>query len=107
MEQERFSVRMTGCPNGCTRPYVAELGFVGRTPGTYNIYVGGRFEGARLNQVLQERVPYTELMQWVRPLLVCFKQQRRAGETFGDLCHRTGVEAIQKFIQAPRSADMS
>jgi sulfite reductase (ferredoxin) len=105
LEQERFSIRMTGCPNGCARPNVAELGFVGRTPGTYNIYIGGRFDGTRLNQVLQERVPYPELMQWVRPLLVCFKEQRQPSEPFGDFCHRKGVAALQAFIQANRSAN--
>ena len=104
LEHERFSIRMAGCPNGCPRPYVAELGFVGRTPGTYNIYVGGKFEGTRLNQVLQERVPYTELMHWVRPLLLSFKEQRLAGESFGDFCHRKGAEALRQFIQAFQSS---
>ena len=97
LEREVFSVRMTGCPNGCVRPYLGDLGFVGRTPGTYNIYVGGDFGGNRLNELFRERVPQGELVSAVLPLLVWFKEARRPGESFGDFCHRQGVAALQAY----------
>lgn len=97
LQDERLSVRMTGCPNGCARPYVADIGFVGRSGDRYVIYVGGRADGTRLNWEYADLVPLDELVSTVRPLLVYFREARRAGESFGDFCHRVGREALQAF----------
>ena len=97
LEQEKISIRMTGCPNGCARPYLGDLGFVGRTLNAYNVYVGGDFEGTRLNQLYAEMVPTDELVNTVVPLLAVYKDARRPGERFGDFCHRVGVKYLRQF----------
>ncbi|MCI0397668.1 MAG: NADPH-dependent assimilatory sulfite reductase hemoprotein subunit [Chloroflexi bacterium] len=91
LQDERLTVRMTGCPNGCARPYVADLAFVGRSADKYVIYVGGRRDGTRLNRPYQDLVPRDELVATIRPLLVHFSQARQPGESFGDFCHRVDV----------------
>jgi len=98
LADERLSVRMTGCPNGCARPYIGDIGFVGRTLGKYQIYVGGDFEGTRLNTLLADLVPIGELVDRLRPLFVLFKSERKSGEGFGDFCHRVGVERLRPLF---------
>jgi sulfite reductase (ferredoxin) len=95
LADERLSVRMTGCPNGCARPYLGDIGFVGRTPGKYQIYVGGDFEGTHLNHLLADMVKVDELAERLRPLFLLFRDERRKGEGFGDYCHRIGVERLR------------
>ena len=68
VEQERVSIRITGCPNGCARPYSGDIGIVGRIPGFYSIYVGGDFEGTRLNEVVAERIRLDEVADVLDPL---------------------------------------
>jgi len=99
LQKEKFSIRMTGCPNGCARPYVADLAFVGRSAHYYTIFVGGKTDGARLNQVYQDLVHEEALVETVRPLLVFYRSARRPGEAFGDFCHRLGVERLQNFSE--------
>lgn len=82
-------VRLTGCPNGCARPYLAEVGVVGRSPGKYQLYLGGTFTGERLNRLYKDNVPFANLTEELRPLLVRYRQERREGERFGDWCART------------------
>ena len=69
LEKDVFSIRMTGCPNGCARPYVADIGLVGRTVGKYNIYLGGNLEGTRMNQLYRELVPSKEFAQEIEVIL--------------------------------------
>lgn len=88
---EHITIRMTGCPNGCARPYTAEIGFVGKTAGVYDIYAGGDFFGTRLAQIIEPSVPYDQLVERLIPRLEAFRQERRTGERFGDFCMRTGV----------------
>ncbi len=95
LADERLSVRMTGCPNGCARPYLGDVGFVGRTPGKYQIYVGGDFEGTRLNALLADLVPVEELAARLRPLFRHFRDHAAPGERFGDFCHRLGLETLR------------
>jgi sulfite reductase (ferredoxin) len=97
LSQEVFTVRMTGCPNGCARPYNSDVGLVGRTAGKYTVYLGGRLLGDRLNFVYQDLVPGDQIVAVLRPILVYFKQARGAGETFGDFCQRQGAEALKSF----------
>lgn len=88
---EQISVRMTGCPNGCARPYNAEIGFVGKTAGVYDIYAGGDFNGTRLAQVLEESVPMERLIPTLVPLLETYRDERLDGERFGAFCARAGT----------------
>jgi sulfite reductase (ferredoxin) len=96
LDAEPFTVRMTGCPNGCARPYVADLAFVGRSADTYIVYVGGASNGTRLNQPYKDLVKREQLVDAVLPLLDLFRDERQPGERFGDFCHRVGVETLQR-----------
>jgi len=106
LSQEVFTVRMTGCPNGCARPYNSDVGIVGKAAGKYTIFIGGRLLGDRLNFIYKDMVPEEELVPTLATLLVYFKQDRHEGETFGDFCHRKGLEDLlawgEKF--APQAA---
>ena len=96
---ERLSIRITGCPNGCARPYTGDIGIVGRMPGYYALFVGGDFEGSRLNTALVDKVPLTAIGKTLDPLFARFAADRGAGEGFGDFCHRVGVPALQQALQ--------
>jgi sulfite reductase (ferredoxin) len=91
----RLTVRMTGCPNGCARPYVADIAFVGRSLDRYVVLVGGRSDGTRLNRAYRDLVPRQDLVATVLPLLALYKRFRAEGEGFGDFCDRVGIEALQ------------
>lgn len=82
-------VRMTGCPNGCARPYTAEIGFVGKAPGRYQIWLGGDGAGTRLNRLFRDTVRGEDLVQELRLVLARYARERAAGERFGDWCVRT------------------
>ncbi len=88
MRGEELIVRMTGCPNGCARPYTAELAFVGKAPNKYQIYLGGNEPSTRLNRLYKDSVKGEELLGEVRAVLVRFREERREGERFGDYCAR-------------------
>ena len=81
---EEITLRMTGCPNGCARPYTAELGFVGRAPGRYQVYVGGNQGNTRLNRVFRESVREPDIENELRPVLERFRRERAPAERFGD-----------------------
>jgi sulfite reductase (ferredoxin) len=95
LEGETISVRMTGCPNGCARPYQSDVGIVGRSGDKYVVYVGGRTVGDRLNFELRDLTPRNEIVRTLLPLLRRFKAERQPGENFGDFCHRLGPEAAR------------
>ena len=82
-------LRMTGCPNGCARPYTAEIGIVGQSPGLYSLYLGGSPNGTRLAGLLSHNIKQADLASTLRPLLETYAAQRLAGEAFGDFWHRT------------------
>ncbi|MBV8129475.1 MAG: NADPH-dependent assimilatory sulfite reductase hemoprotein subunit, partial [Planctomycetaceae bacterium] len=104
LAQERLTVRMTGCPNGCARPYNADIGLVGRSahigsdgkpgPGTYTIFLGGRTIGDRLNLEFKDYVPHDQVVPVLVPVFERFQSQRQNGETFGEFCARLGVEEL-------------
>ncbi len=94
LEDEPFTVRMTGCPNGCARPYNSDVGLVGKARGRYTVLVGGRLLGNRLNFIYRDLVPLEQIVPILVPLLTYFKQDRLAGESFGDFCHRKGLEDL-------------
>jgi sulfite reductase (ferredoxin) len=91
---ERIAVHMTGCPNGCARPYTPEIGLVGKTLGKYTIYVGGNATGTRLGFIYKDLVPFDDVIPALAPLLAWYKSDRQNGESVGDFCHRLGQEAI-------------
>lgn len=97
LPKESLVVRMTGCPNGCARPYMAELGFVGISPETYQIWLGGTPNQTRLAQTYLEKLPIADLESFLEPLFVYFKQERQENESFGEFCHRLGFEALRQF----------
>jgi sulfite reductase (NADPH) hemoprotein beta-component/sulfite reductase (ferredoxin) len=83
LKDEPILFRISGCPNGCVRPYLADFGFVGRAPGRYDIYVGGSGNSGKLAQCVESSVPAENLAAVVRPLLQDFAAKRNKGETFG------------------------
>lgn len=105
LESERFTVRMTGCPNGCARPYNADIGLVGRSAaknadgtnnaGTYTIFLGGTTVGSRLNKLYKDYVPFEQIVTELSPVFERFRDERLPGEGFGDFCHRVGVVALE------------
>jgi sulfite reductase (ferredoxin) len=98
LENETISVRMTGCPNGCARPYQSDIGIVGRSGDKYTLYVGGHVLGHRLNYVLRDLMPRRDLVRFLRALLVLYKHGREPGEGFGDYCQRLGQEKVQALL---------
>ena len=85
---EEIIIRSTGCPNGCARPYMAEIAFVGKAPGRYQFWLGGNAAGTRLNRVFKDTVKDAEIEAELRPLLARWKNERLPGERFGDFCSR-------------------
>lgn len=98
LEAEPITVRMTGCPNGCARPYQSDIGLVGRSGDKYTLFVGGHAEGTRLNFVLKDLVPLAEIVPTLVPLLEHFKAERLADEGFGDFCQRQGVDRLREWL---------
>ena len=96
---EPFTVRMTGCPNGCVRPYNSDVGLVGKAVGRYTLFLGGRLVGDRLNFVYKDLVPAAEIVPTLVPLMVYFRQDRSAGESFGDFCHRKGKDDLTAWAE--------
>lgn len=99
LSSERFTVRMTGCPNGCARPYNSDVGLVGKTKGKYTVLVGGRLLGNRLNFIYKDLVPEEDVARSLVPLFVYFKQARQPNETFGDFCDRMGQANLQAWTE--------
>jgi sulfite reductase (NADPH) hemoprotein beta-component len=90
LREDDIVIRMTGCPNGCARPYVAEIGLVGRSPGLYNLYLGAAFNGSRLNKLYARDVDGARIVETLEPMLQRYAQEREAGERFGDFVVRAG-----------------
>ena len=95
---ERISFRMSGCPNGCSRPYLGDVGFVGTTLGKYDVMLAGDFNGTRLNRVYASNLPIAGIPALLRPMFVRFGTERRADEGFGDWVNRIGFEALRESM---------
>jgi sulfite reductase (ferredoxin) len=102
LERERLSIRITGCPNGCARPYTGDIGIVGRIPGFYSLYVGGDFAGTRLNSPIVDKVAQSHIAEVLDPLFALYATARFDGEGFGDFCHRVGLPALQQALASSR-----
>jgi sulfite reductase (ferredoxin) len=99
LSHEKFTLRMTGCPNGCTRPYNCDIGLVGKAAGRYTILVGGRLLGDRLNFIYKDMVRAADIVPSIVPVFVYFKQAREQGETLGDFCHRKGADDLLAWTE--------
>src|SRR6266481_4424744 len=88
LQEEELIIRMTGCPNGCARPYMAEIAFVGKSPNKYQMYLGGNESGTRLNRVYKDVVKAEDIISELRALLTRFRAERQGSERFGDFCER-------------------
>jgi sulfite reductase (NADPH) hemoprotein beta-component len=86
-------IRMTGCPNGCARPYLAEIGLVGKGPGRYNLYLGAAFEGSRLSKLYEEDLDHAAIIATLDPIFAAYAAQRQSNERFGDFTIRAGFVA--------------
>jgi sulfite reductase (NADPH) hemoprotein beta-component len=88
LSNEEIVIRMTGCPNGCGRPYLAEIGLIGKSAGHYNLYLGGSFEGTRLNTLYRTTIPEQEILAELKPIIQDYAKNRNIGEHFGDFVLR-------------------
>ncbi|MCM3764730.1 assimilatory sulfite reductase (NADPH) hemoprotein subunit [Neobacillus niacini] len=100
LRDEEITIRMTGCPNGCARPALAEIALIGKAVGRYNLYLGAAFDGSRLNKMYRENIGEAEILSELRMLLGRYAREREAGEHFGDFVIRVGiVKAVEDGTQ--------
>ncbi len=104
LADEKFTVRMTGCPNGCARPYNADIGLVGKAKGKYTLFLGGTRLGTRLATIYKDLVPLEEIVPTLRPLFTAFRDQRHPQESFGDFCNRMGNDRLSALGEKPALA---
>lgn len=100
LADEEILMRMTGCPNGCARPYMAELAFVGDGAKSYQVWLGGSPVLTRTAQPFMAKMNTDDLEKTIEPILAMFIQQRQQFEAFGDFCHRVGLEAIEAYSKS-------
>ena len=91
LRQDSIVMRMTGCPNGCARPWLAEVAFVGKAFNTYNMYLGGGYHGQRLNKLYRSSIQEEEILTIMKPLFKRYALERQEGERFGDFTIRIGM----------------
>lgn len=96
VQNEEIAIRLAGCPNGCSRPYGGDIGIVGRTPDHYSLYIGGDYEGTRLNHKVFDKVPFEAIPSALEPMFALWKGKRKPGEGFGNFCYRYGIETVKK-----------
>lgn len=94
LQSEKIAVHMTGCPNGCARPYTPDIGLVGKAAGKYTIFLGGNPEGTRLCFIYRDMIPQEEIVSAIARVLLQYKSERQTGESFGDFCHRQGPAGL-------------
>ena len=107
LDKELFTVRMTGCPNGCARPYNADIGLVGKAKGKYTVFAGGARLGTRLAFIYKDLIPLESIVSTLKPLFVAFKEQRSGSESCGDFCARLGQQAVQQIGSSGDSDSVS
>merc|ERR1711957_578811 len=105
VNDEEILIRMTGCPNGCARPYMAELAFVGDGPKSYQVWLGGSPVLTRTAWPFKAKMKNVDLEITMEPILMMFKQQKQEFEAFGDFCHRVGAEAIEEYSENYKITD--
>jgi sulfite reductase (NADPH) hemoprotein beta-component len=96
---ESITVRMSGCPNGCSRPYISEIGLTGRAPGKYNFYLGGAHNGTRMNRLYRENINEEQILSELEIIIEHFANDRLDAESFGDFVIREGyVKAVTSGV---------
>jgi sulfite reductase (ferredoxin) len=99
LSRDLFTLRITGCPNGCARPYAGDIGLVGRTPGVYALYLGGDFLGTRLSEKVLDKLPYEAITPALKKAFVDFRDHRTDKHTtFGDYCHDRGPDYMKALL---------
>ena len=91
IEEQPITIRMTGCPNGCARPYLAEIAFVGKAPGKYNLYLGGDGKGTRLVQLYRENIDENQILNEIDSLFEIYSKESNKDELFGDFLVRKSI----------------
>ncbi|MFB0634451.1 assimilatory sulfite reductase (NADPH) hemoprotein subunit [Bacillus rugosus] len=91
LRDQEITIRMTGCPNGCARHALGEIGFIGKAPGKYNMYLGAAFDGSRLSKMYRENIGEEDILSELRVLLSRYAKEREEGEHFGDFVIRAGI----------------
>jgi len=104
LRHDAISLRVTGCPNGCCRPYLAEIGYVGKAPGKYALYLGAKYNGTRLNKLFRQSVTVDESLALLGPIIKRYGLERQTGEEFGDFCVRTVLAEEAAATPAPATA---
>jgi len=99
LKDEEIVIRMTGCPNGCARSSMAELGFIGKGPGKYQLYVGGNQSSTRLNKLYRETVKNEDIVNELRPVFLRFAKERIGAERFGDFAERVLWKEMSQPVQ--------
>ena len=95
LENDPILIRMTGCPNNCARPTLAEIGFIGKAPGKYNLYLGAGFYGQRLNKLYRENINEEQILTELTPIIQRYARERELGERFGDFVIKAGyIKAV-------------
>lgn len=97
LREDAISLRITGCPNGCARPYLAEIGFVGKAPGKYALYLGAKYNGTRLNRLFSPSITIDDAVSTLAPIIKRYAKERRDDEGFGDFCDREILPADATF----------
>ena len=99
LKEQPINVRMTGCPNGCARPFLGEIGLVGKGPGKYNLYLGASHTGDRLNKLYRENINEQSILQELEPLIKDYSESRETNESFGDFVIRNKtIKAVNNGI---------
>ncbi len=103
LQREQFTLRMTGCPNGCARPYNSDIGIVGKAKGKYTLFVGGALLGNRLSYIYKDMVPHETIAQEIIGVFAAYKAHRQEGETLGGFCDRVGRDQLETLVaDAPK-----
>ncbi len=100
LASERFTIRMTGCPNGCARPYNADMALVGKAKDRYTLYVGGGWLGNRLAYIYKDLVPDDVVVNEMVGVFAAFKANRQDGESLGEFCTRVGKDDLAVMADA-------
>ena len=98
LQSSRIAIHMTGCPNGCARPYTPDIGLVGKAAGKYTVFVGGNAQGTRLGFIYRDMVPLEDIVSTLTPLLIAYRTQRSGSESLGDFCSRLGLEQLDHAV---------
>ena len=99
LPEQNLVIRMTGCPNGCARPYMAELALVGSAPNSYQIWLGGTADQTKLARPYVQKMHIDNLEEFLTPLFVYYRNHSNPGEGFGAFCDRVGFDNLRQFSQ--------